>query len=84
MIKGKSPEWFLKKKRRRSGFSKRERFPKKKILRKQNKKSKPASGIRERDRWIRLQASLMNVYTWIQLVMERFVFTPSYPTFISM
>lgn len=47
-------------------------FPKRKekISGKQNKKSKPASGIRERDKWIRLQASLMNVYTWIQLVME--------------
>lgn len=51
-------------------------FPKRKekISGKRNKKSKPASGIRERDRWIRLQAFSMNVYTWIQLVMESFVF----------
>lgn len=55
---------------------KRRKLPKrnKKISGKQNKKSKPASGIRERDSWIRLQASSMNVYTWIQLVMESFVF----------
>lgn len=83
MIKGKSPKRFLKK---RKVSQKEKSFPKRKkiISEKQNKKSKPASGIRERDRWIRLQASSINVYTWIQLVMESFVFTPSYPTFISM
>lgn len=64
MIKGKSPERFLKK--RKVSLKEKRKFLEIKI----KNQSLQAESERERDRWIRLQASLMNVYTWIQLVME--------------
>lgn len=60
--KEKKEEWFLKK--RKVSLKEKRKFLENKI------KNQSLQAESERDRWIRLQASLMNVYTWIQLVME--------------